>query len=123
VPTTVEGTVIGVTGDPLATDVGIYFLVGTNRQAVPLDNGNIPVGGTVANTVYSDAAGRFTMQIPENLIGQLVALEFGREDTALAVQTRFDVLAPATPNVSIDSMVVRYGVNNVISQRVSPGND
>jgi len=123
VPTTIEGTVIDANGAALATDVGIYFLVGTKREAVAVTNGNIPAGGTIANTVNSDAAGHFTMQIPENLIGQLVALEFGREDAALAVQTRFDVLDPATPNVSIDSMIVRYGVNNAISQRVRPGND
>lgn len=123
VPTTLEGTVYDENGDPLATDVAIYFLIGTNKAAAAVTNGRIPTGGTIANTVDSAADGSFTLQIPENLIGQLVALEFGREDATRRVQTEFDVLAPASPVTAVESMVVRYGENNINSQRVITGND
>lgn len=122
-PTTIEGTVVDASDNPLSTDVGIYFIVGTTRVAVPITNGTIPAGGTVANTVNSDAAGHFTMQIPESLIGQVIDLEFGREDANLAVQRLFDVLAPATPATAVDSMILRYGENNVVSQPVATGTD
>jgi hypothetical protein len=123
VPTTITGTVYDSGGNPLATDVGVYFLVGTKKVEVPVTNGRVPTGGTLANTVDSAADGTFTIQIPENLIGALVALEFGREDAALRVQEEFDVLAPATPRTAVSGMVLRYGENNVDSQRVLPGTD
>lgn len=126
VPTVIRGTVRDQNGNGIATDVGLYMLVGGNPVPRPISNGRVPnlsdgggVPFTVANTVDSNASGEFELQLPDNLVGQLVSLEFASEDPSRAVETRFDVLAPHPHPVSnVSSMSVQYGPNNVVSQPV-----
>ena len=121
--TTIAGTVVDANGDPLATDVGIYVMVGSQKYPAEIANGRVPSGGTVANTVDSDVTGHFSMTIPDNLIGQPVNLQFGREDTEHKAQTYFEILAPATPVTQANLMIVRFGENNVKSRPVGTGTD
>ena len=122
VPTVINGMVTDGSSAPVATDVSLYYLIGSQKTPVAVTGGHALAGGTVANAVNSAADGSFTMTIPENLIGQLIAIEFGKDDTAWATQTRFNVLAPAeTPLADVLSMVIRYGANNVTSLPLVPG--
>lgn len=123
--TTITGTVKDGTGSGLATDVGLFLNIGGVLHPVALANGRIPAvtygdgqAATLANTVDSAASGSFTMILPDNLIGQNVTLEFGREDEGHQTQSRFDILAPASPLAAAQFITVRYGENNVASQPV-----
>ncbi|MCC7479798.1 hypothetical protein IT575_15270 [bacterium] len=129
VATEINGDVVALGGGGIATDVGIYALVGDIRVPVAISNGRVPdaldENGnaiTVANTVDSAADGSFSMDIPEHLIGQQISLLFGHEDDAHQTQSEFDVLAPADLDDAsveyVENMVVRYGENNVLSRGV-----
>ena len=116
VTTTIEGRVIDGAGSGIATSVSLYYLVGSIRLPVDALNGTIPTGGEFANVVTSDASGDFSFEVPDQLVGSLVGLVFGEFDDSVGEQDEFDILAPATVRNEAESMVVRYGVNNVISQ-------
>jgi hypothetical protein len=135
-PTTITGVVRADGGGNLATDVGLYIVVGAKKYAAAVTNGRVPVlpdpnndslSITHANTVDSLADGSFTIAIPENLIGQFISLEFGTESTAHQLQDYFDWLEPAddvdapamTPVlVETPHMVIWYGENKVRSYPV-----
>lgn len=123
--TTISGTVKDAAGAGIATDVALFLNIGGILHPAAVSNGRVPavtydggVAATLANTVDSAADGSFTMNLPDNLIGQNVTLEFGREDEGHQTQSRFDILAPATPFTAAEFMTVRYGANNVVSQPV-----
>ncbi|MCH7472867.1 hypothetical protein IIA79_07950 [bacterium] len=127
--TEIQGTVVDAAGGGLSIDVAIYYRVGAARFPVAVINGRVPddvvIDGLpvmLANTVDSDPDGSFTMQIPDNLIGQIVGFEFGREAQGGAgnVQDRFDLLdPPANPQTDVETMVIRFGENNIRSQPVT----
>ncbi len=121
VTTFIQGTVVDSAGLPIATDVGLSIIVGAVKYPAAVTNGRIPAGGSIANTVDSGVNGAFTIQIPANLVGQPVNLEFGREDTTLGVQDSFEILAPASVRDSTNFMIVRFGENNVRSLPVGRG--
>jgi hypothetical protein len=121
-PTTIAGTVVDQNGNGVATDVGLYVAVAGRRYPVAVTNGRVPTLNdqegqpiTVANTVNSGSDGHFSMQIPDHLIGQVVGLSFGAEDTAWGEEQTFDLLAPAEAENGATSMIVLYGANNVRS--------
>lgn len=129
-PTTLSGTVNATGGGTLATDIGLYVLQGDIRVPVAVSNGRVPDLNddkgqpiTVANTVDSAADGSFTFNLPEQLIGQNIALLFGAEDANHQTTNEFDVLAPADLDDStselVTNMVVRYGENHVRSAGVN----
>lgn len=127
---TISGTVVGATGDPIATDVGLYYYVGTVQYPVSLANGSgarIPTGGSYRNTVDSNAGGAFTMTVPDILVGTQLNLEFGREDANRQAQQEFDILAPVSPHTDprnldrVRVLTVRYGVNNIRTRNVNDG--
>lgn len=127
VQTTLSGRLVDNQGNAVATDVGIYLMVGALKYAASLDNGRIPdlLQPTDErqqidkfNTVNSGADGWFTMELPDNMVGQLVNLEFGHEQAGRIIQEEFDVLAPANPVNELISTVIRYGENNIISRPV-----
>jgi len=135
-PTTVTGVVRADGGGNLATDVGLYIVVGAKKYAANVTNGRVPalpdpnndsLSIIHANTVDSLADGSFTITIPENLIGQFISLEFGAENAAHQMQDYFDWLEPAddvdapglTPAlVETPHMVIWYGDNKVRSYPV-----
>lgn len=119
--TFIQGTVHNTQGAPIATDVALSVIVGSKRLPAAVTGGRVPLGGTVANTIDSAADGSFTIQIPDNLIGQEIGLEFGREDATYSAQDLFDVLAPAIPVNAINSMVIRFGANYVKARPVAAG--
>lgn len=121
--TYIQGVVVDGAGQPIATDVGVSVIVGAVKYPSAVTNGRVPTGGTLANTVDSAADGSFTVQIPANLVGQPVNLEFGREDTEFSAQDNFELLAPATPRASTNFLIVRFGINNVRSLPVGRGGD
>jgi hypothetical protein len=130
VPTTVSGTVQDDSGNPLATDVGIYYFVGTVQYPVDLPAGSgarIPSGGQHRNTVDSGADGKFSVTLPDYIIGQELNLEFGREDADHVAQPNFDVLSPQYNNISgelytsIPLVTISYGSNIVRSRPVRAG--
>lgn len=127
VQTMLSGRVVDNNGNGVSTDVGIYLMVGALKYAASVDNGRIPnllqpTDGRFQidkfNTVTSGLDGTFTMLMPDNMVGQLINLEFGHEATGTIAQEEFDVLAPATPVNELISTVVRYGDNNVVSRPV-----
>ena len=120
----------------MATDVGLYIVVGSKKYPADVDNGRVPtlpdpnnssLSIANANTVDSQADGSFTITIPENLIGQFISLEFGEESTAYQMQDYFDWLqpgddftAPALVPILEETphMVIWYGENTVRSYPV-----
>jgi hypothetical protein len=121
VTTTIQGTVFNSQNLPIATDVALSVVVGSKKFPAAVTGGRVPLGGTVANTIDSAADGTFTIHIPDNLIGQPVNLEFGREDTNYRAQDLFDLLSPAVPSNGTNFMVIRYGANHVKSRPVASG--
>jgi len=142
--TWIEGYAMGSGNNGVATDVAIYVAVGAKMYAVDVLNTNArtPVLPGVSsnyiingreNTITSDADGFFRFYIPENLIGQFVAIEFGRESANFSTEDNFYLVRPevaiadtaAVPtvvgndaNLLLDdtkNMVVRYGLNTVVS--------
>ena len=125
--TTLSGRVIDNNGNGVATDVGLYLMVGALKYAASVDNGRIPnlLQPTDSkqqidkfNTVDSAADGTFTLELPVNMVGQLINLEFGHEQSGQIIQDEFDVLAPANPVNELVSTVIRYGDNNIVSRPV-----
>jgi hypothetical protein len=126
--TEISGTVVDGGGAGIATDVSLYVLVGELRVAVAVSNGRVPdaldphgAPIVVANTVDSAASGSFSMELPDNLIGQTVAIVFAAEDDTRTNTDEFDLLAPGDSTASDElrtTMVVRYGENNVRSAGV-----
>jgi hypothetical protein len=119
--TVIQGTVVDVQSQPVATDVAVNVLVGALKYPAAVLNGRTPTGGTVANTVDSGADGTFTISVPDNLVGQYVNLEFGSEDPNHGTQGLFDILAPAVERTAVTYLIVRFGENNVRSQPVGAG--
>jgi hypothetical protein len=138
-PTVISGRVEAAGGGGLATDVGLYAMVGAEKHAVDVLNGRAPAlpdpfneGEDIAaeNTVDSAADGSFTIEIPECLIGQYIALEFGHESAGHQLQELFNVLDPAEDLdaaepllllAGTENMVIWYGENKVISEPVQAG--
>lgn len=119
--TFIEGTVRNTQDQPIATDIALYVVVGSKKFPAAVIGGRTPAGGSVANAIDSEADGSFTIQLPDNLIGQQVNLEFGREDANYRTQDLFDVLAPAVPVSAATTMVIRFGVNHVQARPVAQG--
>lgn len=135
VPTVIQGTVFGDGAATLATDVGVYVYVGAVRYPTALGDVDSAVGNDdprvpnlpdpttgepmdLENTVDSAADGTFLILVPDNLIGQVIALEFGTEDPGRVKQEEFDVLTPGLEENEVTSMVVQYGTNRVRSHEV-----
>ena len=135
-PTVIAGRVLAAGGGGLATDVGLYAMVGAERHPVDVLNGRAPalpdpfnegLDITKTNTVDSAADGSFTIEIPDCLIGQYIALEFGHETAGHQLQDTYNVLDPSEdlddPDpvlvlAETENMVIWYGENKVVSEPV-----
>jgi hypothetical protein len=132
-PSVISGNAIDNNGSGIATTVGVYVMVGSQRFPAGVLNGYVPenlpdpAGAdnemiTVANTINTATDGSFTIELPDNLIGQVVGLVFGELDDSIDNQDHFDILPPEEPLEDINYLSVRYGENNVISQPVFRAN-
>jgi len=121
--TTIQGTAANSNGDPVAVDVALFVMEGLTKHPAAIIGGSVPTGGTVANMVMSAADGAFQMDIPDNLIGQLVNLEFGRDNATYAVQDEVDVLTAGRQIENTETFVIGYGTNTVAANPLTAGED
>ncbi len=117
--TEIRGRVLDNNGAGVSTDVELNYLIGEVKLPVRLLNGSIPSGSTVASIVTSDASGNFVMQVPDIYISQIFNVSFGVHDSGHADQDEFTVNLPhPIREDEVNNMVIRYGLNNIVSEPV-----
>jgi len=124
--TTIAGVVKDASDTPLASiDVAVFVMVGNTKYPTEIANADrrAPAGGTIENVIDTAADGSFTVEVPDNLVGQMVHLSFGFEAADYHAQDRFDILAPAKPATDAQALIVRFGANNVLPRPLTAGTD
>jgi len=125
--TTIAGIVKDASDAPLASiDVAVFVMVGNTKYPTEIANADRhapAAGGAVKNVIDTGADGSFSIEVPDNLVGQMVHLRFGLEAANYLAQDHFDILAPAKPATDVEALIVRFGANNVLPRPLTQGTD